>query len=324
MNNPDNTPIDIEEQRSWLNAYKAQTGLSWTALAAASGIAYGTISTFATGNYAGRNDKVAKEVFRFHQTLEARAERSEGLAIGPGYFETPTSRRLIGLLTIAHMGRITVAAMGPGTGKTMSAREYQAGTSNCWMVTMRETTKSTNAMVARVLRATGAPKTSGWGAQMSDYVVEQVRGRHGLLIVDEANHLTLQALEEMRAWHDETGVGICLLGNEELLLRIRGGARRDAFGRLNSRIAESHIQNLPLPEDVVAFCDAWQLEDPAMRRMLEKIALTPGSGGLRECRQIVERASMLAADDHRALTYADLRDAHSTRATSYIKTEEQR
>ncbi|MES2753132.1 MAG: AAA family ATPase [Pseudomonadota bacterium] len=324
MNNPDNMPIDIPEQRDWINSYKAEKELSWTQLASLCDIASGTLSTFGGGTYAGRNDKIAREVFKFRQTLYAKAERSEGLAVAPGYFETQTSKRLIGLLTIAHLGRITIGAMGPGTGKTITAREYQASNSSCWMATMKESTRSPNAMISRVLRAVGAPKTTGWGAQLSDYVAEQVRGKNGLLIIDEANHLTLQSLEEIRAWHDETGVGICLLGNEELLLRIRGGARRDAFGRLNSRIAESHIQNVSVPDDVDAFCDAWGLTAPAMRNMLMKIAQSPGSGGLRECRQIVERASMLAADDDRALTFADLRDAQSTRASNWVKTEEAR
>nr|WP_277924247.1 AAA family ATPase [Sphingomonas sp. CROZ-RG-20F-R02-07] len=219
------------------------------------------------------------------------------------------------------MGRITVGATGPGTGKTMTLREYCASTSNCWIGTMRHTDKSVNAMMAEVLRALGVPaKGTGWGRQMSHMVSSSVAGKRGLLVIDEANHLTWESLEEIRAWHDDTGVGVCLLGNEELLMRIQGGPRRDAFARLNSRIAQSHIQNLPVEEDVEAFCDAWELADPAVRSMLSRIALTPGAGGLRECRQIVEQASMLAADEDRPLAFADLRDAQAGRATKHIRT----
>jgi hypothetical protein len=56
-----------------------------------------------------------------------------------------------------------------------------------------------------------------------------------------------------------------------------------------------------------------------MRGLLRRIALTPGAGGLRECRQIVESAGMLALGEGRDLSLADLRDAQSTRVSRHIK-----
>lgn len=319
VNHPEHFPVNAEEQRQWLNDYKAAKGLSWSRIGELAGIPAGTISVFASGAYKGDNDRIARKVFRYCQTLESQAERSIGIALDPGYFETATSRRLHGLLTIAHMGRITVGATGPGTGKTVTMREYKDRASNVWVATMHQTTKTVNAMMTSVLRALSISDRGGWGTQMSGLIAESMRGRRGLLVIDEANHLTWEALEEIRYWHDETGVGVCLLGNEELLMRIQGGPRRDAFARLNSRIAQSHIQNLPLEDDVEAFCDGWGVTDPAMRQLLGRVALTPGAGGLRECRQIVEQGSMLAADDGLPLSIAYLRDAQSGRATRHVR-----
>lgn len=324
MNNPDNLPIDVEEQRAWLRGYKDEKGLSWAGVAEIVGIPPGTISNFAGGTYnsTSGNEKLGRAIYRYRQLIDSQAERSIGLVDDPGYFETATSRRLRGLLTIAHMGRITVGATGPGTGKTVTMREYAASISHVWIATMRQSTRTTNAMTLAVLRAIGVPvKGGGSGHQLSQLVVESVRGKRGLLVIDEANHLTWEALEEIRSWHDEEGVqlGVCLLGNEELLMTIQSGARRDRYGRLNSRIASSHIQNCPVPEDVEAFCNAWSVLDPGMRQHLSRIALTPGAGGLRECRQIVEQASMLAADEGRPLSLGDLRDAQSTRATRHVR-----
>lgn len=318
MNNAETFPVDVAEQRDWINAEKASRGVSWTQLATLVGVPAGTLSPFATGTYQGNNERIARDVYRYRQTLLSQAERANGVARDPGYFETPTSRRLQMLMIVAHGGRITAGATSPGTGKTVTMREYQASTSNCWVATMRQTTRTVNAMMSEVLRALGV-KGAGWGSQLSRMITSSVEGRRGLLVIDEANHLSWEALEEIRSWHDETGVGICLLGNEELLQRIEGGQRRDAFGRLNSRIAQRLIQTLPLAEDVECFCNAWGLDDPAIRQMLTRIALTPGAGGLRECRQIVEQASMLAADDDRPLSFADLRDAQAGRATRFIR-----
>lgn len=318
MNNAEHFPVNVEAERDWINARKAASDESWPMIAKEIGVPPGTLSTWATGSYQGRQEPTARAVFRFRQLIESQAERAHGILVEPGYFETPTSRRIMGLLTYAHMGRITVGATGPGTGKDMAAQEYANSVSNVWIATMWPTDKKLPAMISKVLRAVGVdPK--GWTRQMSHQVVEKVRGKRGLLVINEANHLETEALEEIRAWHDETRIGICLLGNEELLMRIEGGAKRDAHARLNSRIAQRIMQNLPEEGDVVAFCDAWGLSDPAMRQMLMRIALSPGAGGLRECRQIVEQASMLAADDERPLSFDDLRDAQSTRATRFIR-----
>lgn len=319
MNHPDDTAIDVEEMRDSLINYKAQSGMSWTQLGAKSGIPTGTLSPFCTNNYAGNINRIAREIFKFKQMLDATAERADGIPLEPGYFSTPTSERLRALMVIAHMGRITLGATGPGTGKTMVMREYRESVSNCWTATLSPTSRTLSAMMQEVLRALGFVAKGGWNRHLSRQIVDRLGGRRGLLIIDEANHADLESIEEIRSWHDETGVGICLLGNEELIQRIENGPRRDAFARLNSRIAQRHVQNLPLPGDVEAFCDAWGLVDPAMRKFLERVALTPAAGGLRECRQIVESASMLAMSEGRPLSFGDLRDAQSTRATRVIR-----
>jgi len=322
MNDPENFPVDVEEMREWANALKAERGFSWTDYAAEVGIGRSTLNLFCLGQYSGDNEHVARKVFRYKQLIESQVETAAGVPVDPGFFETPTSRRIEGLLRIAQMGRITLGATGPGTGKTMTVRYYQASVSNVWVATMSPTTKSVAAMISEVLRATGGQtKNNGWTRQLSAQVKDNVVGKRGVIVIDEAGNLDLEAIEEVRSWHDATGVGVCFLGNEELLMRIEGGPKRDAYARLNSRIAQRHIQTLPLDGDIEAFCDAWRITDTASRKMLGQIAMTPGAGGLREMRQLVEGGSMLAELDGRdRVTLADLREAQATRATRYIRT----
>lgn len=315
MINADKAPIDIENIRLWLEGYKTMNGLSWATLGVECSVAAGTLQPFCKGKYAGDNETIARKIFKFKQMVDSRAERIQGIPVDPGYFETPTSLRLKAMLSIAHMGRMTVAGTGPGTGKTMIAREYAAMAEPVWTVTLRASQKSLPSMVFAVQRALGIDIKWATVARASQEVVNRMRGRKGLLIVDEANHLTIEGAEELRAWHDETGIGICLLGNEELIARMESGSRSHQFARINSRIAQRHVQNLPVEGDVIAFCDAWGIADPGMRKLLTDVALTPGTGGLREIRQIVEMGSMLATDEGRPLELHDLRDAKSTRAT---------
>jgi len=320
MINASTIPIDVEEMRLWALDYREQHSppLSWAKFAKECGIPEGTLQPFVKGNYNGDNEDKARSMFRFRQSVEARRERQLTIPTDPGHFETETSLRIRSLLSIAHMGRITVAATGPGTGKTMTAEDYAERAQPVWYACMSRSTRRLNAMMAAVLAALDIQIKYASGNIASRAVQARVKGRRGLLIIDEAQHCEWESLEEIRHWHDKTGVGICLMGNEELLSRIESGRHADAFGRLNSRIAMRHIQRLPLPADVEAFCEAWQLREPGIKTYLERIALTPGSGGLRECKMIVEAGCMLASADDRGLSLADLRDAQSTRATRWI------
>ena len=74
-----------------------------------------------------------------------------------------------------------------------------------------------------------------------------------------------------------------------------------------------------LDEDIDAYLDAWNIHNAEQRSYLRRIGLTPGAGGLREIRQIISHASMLAMDDHSALTLEHLRESLSTRATRHLR-----
>lgn len=324
MINVKDLPVDVREMRDWLNGYRemGEVPLSWSQLAKQSGIPEGTLSTFAAGTYGAKDggSNVARRVFQFRQMVEAQSMRQSKLPTNPGYFDTRTSLRMMDLLEIAHSGRITVVGTGPGTGKTMTMDEYadRAGAS-VWRATMSPGTGSLLAMIKSVLASLGAEPRYLSKADASAMVMARISGRRGLLVIDEGNWLTLESIEQLRYWHDLTGVGVCIFGNEKLVQTIKSGPKRDELARLLSRIANMHEQRTPEPEDVAAFCDAWGVEQPDIRRYLQTIALTPDSGGLRECKQLIEAATMLAAADERGLSISDLRDAQSERATRWIR-----
>lgn len=318
MINAETIPVDVEEMRSWAEGHRKAHDLSWTDFAKASGIPSGTLSPFVTGKYNGDNERVARDMFKYRQLLTSQASLVASLPTDPGFFMTPSAKRIQVLLRIAHMGRITVAATGPGVGKTKIADNYVNSVSNAWLVTMSPSTRGVNNMAIEVLEALGEPNARGNPQMLSRAIRRHVKDKKGLLVIDEAQNLTEQALEELRSWHDATGVGVCLLGNEELLIRLEAGRRKDAFARLNSRIANRLIQNVPGADDAAAFCDAWGIVDPAQRKYLTAIATSSAQGGLRDCAMAIESASMIASDEGRGLTVQDLKDAQAQRYTRQL------
>jgi DNA transposition AAA+ family ATPase len=321
MNNPDDMPIDIGDLQSWLEARMVSRNLTWPAIARESGIPQGTISQFRSGVYnGGKLEEVAKRVFRYRQWAESQEDNAVLIPDEPEFIETQTSQAIEGMLIRAHGNRMTVVATGPGTGKTMTIKHYADAVPNVCVITMEPATKTISGMMFLVMQALGMSARTTARRIMAAEIANFLSNKSRLLVFDEANHLDYESLEQIRSWHDKTKTGVCLLGNQELVALIRRSGNRHSFGRLNSRLAYTLEQDQPKAADVEVYLDAWKIKEDAARLLLKRVALTPSSGGLREIKFIIESASMLAQlDGSQHLTLAHLREAKSTRATSYIR-----
>ena len=86
-----------------------------------------------------------------------------------------------------------------------------------------------------------------------------------MLVIDEAQHLTVRALNHLRCISDESGVGICMIGNDEVYTKMKGSGRAD-FAQLFSRIGmrkQVLVANIT-KEDVQAVFGGYVKEESAM------------------------------------------------------------
>lgn len=67
-------------------------------------------------------------------------------------------------------------------------------------------------------------------------LVEQLTGSNRLIIIDEADHLSLDALQAVRNLNDLAGVGIVLSGNDKIYRQMLAGRRSYEFDQLHTRI----------------------------------------------------------------------------------------
>ena len=309
MNDPSKAIIDIEEQRRWLKDHRVATGASWNDLSKRVGVPSGTLSQFGGANgYAGDESRPAEGVYRYRQTLMAQAEIEIEAPEVPDYYETETSRQIGNLLRMAQRGRIVVAAMGAGLGKTKTARRHAACFSNVFVATMSPSTAGVNTMQIEVLEALGERDAAGTPQKLSRRIRERVKdAKSALIVIDEAQHLTEKAIEEIRSWNDAVGVGIALLGNESVMQRLEGGNRRAAFAQMFSRVALRLVRSQPLRADIDAMIGAWQIDGAPETAFLHKIAMTPGA--LRGATMALELGSMIAASEQKPLALDHLQDA---------------
>ena len=310
MNDPKDQPIAIEEQRAWLAEHKQATGLSWKQLAGRIGVNHSTLSLFVGNNYNAPGDKIADAVFRYRQTLASQAALKGDVPEIPTYYETPTSLKLLHLLSWAQRGRIVVGALSPGLGKTIAAKHYTACNANVFMVTITPATSKLNSMMNAVMPALGRPGAVHYYRThaLSRMIVDTVKSLgNPLLIVDEAQHLDERAIEEIRSWHDAVGLGIAFLGNAGLLQTLEGGARQIARAQLFSRISLPFEAIRPQVADVEAMLDAWRIRDPKICDFVHTIAMKPGA--LRGATFALELAFMIASSLREDLALGHVQDA---------------
>lgn len=312
VNDIETTHEFIDDQRQWLIEHKQVTGFSWTKLRGPIGRPDSTLSAFVGGTYnkskyEGGNDKIALDVFRYRQTLVAQAQlRTEAPDIPP-YFETRTSKELMNLLTWAQRGRIAVCATSPGLGKTETLKEYKDRASNVAIITCRPSLKTVTGLCTAVLQALGNKSARGSAERLSQWVMSEIKDSRGLLAFDDAQHLSTEQIEEIRGWYDQTGHGIALFGNNDVISRMEGGTRAAHFAQLYSRVGMKVIRAHPLDQDVEALAEAWHVEDDSVVALLKDIARKPG--GLRSCTYALEVGNLVANSQGETLSRTHLAQA---------------
>lgn len=321
VNDIETTPEFIDDQREWLIAHKQETGFSWTRLEGPVNRPGSTLSAFCGGNYnksryEGGNDKIALEVFRYRQTLMAQAQLRIDAPDIPKFFDTRAAQTVMGLMTWAHRGRIVVCVGTPGVGKTQALLEYAERASHAYYIRCRKTMKTPAALCKAVLIALGNRSARGSADDLSRWVVTELRLKNALLMFDDAQHLTLEMLEELRGWWDEPGLtlGVALVGNEHVSSQMEGTSRTAPFlAQLFSRVAQTIVIPQAYPEDAEALAAAWGVHDEQAVALIREIASRPG--GLRECTFTLELAITIARSLHQELSRKHISDAFAQRAS---------
>lgn len=306
----------INDQIAWLRTHRAEMNATWAQLARWTGIAKGTVSQLCgESGYTGNREGYAHRIAQYRATLANQAQVTAELPERPSYFETPTSKAITQYLHQAQRGRIVLVALGAGLGKTETAKQFIAGNANVFHCTMTPSSSGLMPMQLKVLRALGERDVTGAPLKLSQMICDKVRDRTApLIIIDEAQHLSIKALEEIRSWHDETGVGIALMGNEMVQQQLDGVSRAATFAQMFSRVALRLVRSKAIKGDAEALAAAWKIEDEEIIAFLQKIVQMPGA--LRGATFALEVAHILATPPNGPLTLRHIENAWAQNSAS--------
>ena len=269
-------------------------GLTQAAAAGQIGISDAALSQWLRGKYPGDQEAVAAKAARWLESRAARAQLAAQLPEAPAWVETRAAARVIAALNYAQLARdVAVVYGGAGVGKTVAARRYAGSRPNVWLVTMTAGSRTIGPCLERCAIAAGIRHVPSRSWRIESALVDRVRGSAGLLIVDEAQHLDVRALEGLRGVHDASGVGLALCGSELLYARLTGGGRSASYAQLWSRIGKRVRLGRATGADADALATAFGVTDAAARRAVREMTGAPGA--LRGVVKTLRLASLIAA-----------------------------
>lgn len=297
-----------QKLRAEIIAVARQFGWNKTEVAKRAGIPGGTFWQWFDGTYNGVLDNQSERVARWLAALKEQSSAAARVPAAPEYLSTPTGQKVEEALIFAQMmPEMVVVTLGAGMGKTMVAESYCATRPHAWHVTMRPTTSSVNNMLRELCEVFAITERDPAKLDRAIGLKLKRNGRHTLLVIDEAQNLTDQAVNQLRSYLDLYGVGIALLGNEELYGRFGGASVKPAFAQLHSRFGLRVRQMQPVDGDIDALLDAWGLEQVECRRLMHAVGKKPGA--LRHVTKVLQLAHMYALGAGRELGIADIRAA---------------
>lgn len=298
------TPTESIQER--VRRAMVEDGLTQKETAIQSGIGSAIFNQWLQGKYAGDNARQDQKALTWLRGRGERVSMAALLPTPPEYFESETGQKIINHLRYAHMLGDLLTVFGvPGVGKSTAVRYYQRAYANVWVATLTPATTGVVPVLQEICDALQASKGSG-ARKLAQAILGKVRGTNGLLIIDEAHHANVQALDALRGLHDATGLAIAFVGGPELETKLQ------SMPQFYSRVGLKLFVTRVLAADVNAQLDAWGITKRDARAFLAAHAQRPGA--LRGVTKVLRLATYVAASTGATLDTTHIKDAAATLA----------
>lgn len=218
-----------QQARDAIIGYRDSTGKSQSDIAKELGVSAGQLSAFLNGSYKTPHTIIPK--------IEALLSKNESRKLAPKappFALTTVSKQVMDAIEYCHLqGKIGVVYGDAGVGKTMAVREYVGKNPSSIWITISPAFATMSGVNDLLSEKTGVREKNARRIYLE--LVNRLKGSGRVIIIDEAQHLTKKTLEHLRSISDEAGIGICLVGNEEVYSRLKGTGKAD-FAQIFSRI----------------------------------------------------------------------------------------
>lgn len=222
-----------EETVKQLSDFMESSGKSQKQIAKEAALSTSVISQFLNGTYSGNNDEVSETLLKYLEIARQRAAGTKHVKFFSGLKNT---EEVLFACRYAHIHNDIALVYGDaGAGKTTALEQYAGDSIGVVMVTANSCTSSAASILQLISRRIGKP-VSGRKEALMFTLVNYFRDTGRLIIIDEADHLTLSALQAVRNLNDEAHIGIVLAGNTRIYRQMVQGSRCMELEQLKTRI----------------------------------------------------------------------------------------
>lgn len=288
-------------------------GLTNKRLAALLGI-NGVSETFLSKYINNNLDREVPEFDRVAMDI-VRALR-ERMSFASSIYPTSVVRKMGNVLhLIRKTGDIACLTSPAGNGKTSAVRHFAAENPSAVCINLNATTRDAGKVEGLIFRTTDHRE---WKGQTSryDFLVNRFKGTGRLLIVDNAQRLTMSGRQLIFDLADDAEFPVALVGNPEMIDAIR--ANDQQFSRVGMH-GTYELEAAELP--AASMHIAKQLSDEATAEAISDLVayIAARDGRLRAVRKTVILAQQLRAESAKLAgdPRAAIRAAHSRLIRDY-------
>lgn len=289
-----------QETRQALTEFMTVSGKSQRQISKETGLSTSVISQFLNATYTGDNAEVARVI---EQYLTIGKERLNTVSTSCFYPDLYNTQAVLFTCNYAHRHNdVTLVSGDAGAGKTTALKYYADNNAGVIFVTANACTTSATAILSMICDNIGK-HVLGRKAALMNAIVDQLSGSNRLIIIDEADHLSFDALQAIRNINDLANVGIVLAGNDKIYRQMLSGRRSYEFDQLRTRIIvrKRVINDYTVDEMKAVFPGV----DQECLRFLHKLACAES---LRTAKKLFDVAAELAVAKSQTIGIKHLHD----------------
>ncbi|ANV98307.1 hypothetical protein BBW65_07110 [Helicobacter enhydrae] len=240
--------IELSQVRADLEAFMSRENVSQASLSRALGVSASAISLFVKDKYTGKSEELAEKIKLYIANFSKREQKVE-----TKLYESKDKRMSDFVISEAIENReIAIITGEAGSGKSSIAKEWSKSHPN---VVLIEATLHTTASV--LLKELCVRFGVNGGSNLHESVsniAKYLKSADVVLMIDEAEHLPLRALEDLRRIWDFSGVPLVLFGTEILVRNLVGknGELRQLYSRIGGKYK---MKGLDKKECKEVFCE---------------------------------------------------------------------
>lgn len=222
-----------DEVRQTLNEFMSESQKSQRQISKETGLSTAVISQFLSDTYTGNNADVARTI---NQYLTIGKQRLNNIQTANFYEGLYNTQEVLFACTYAHRKNdVTLVSGDAGAGKTTALKYYAENNTGVIFVTANACTTTATSILSLICEKVGR-QVPGRRAALMTALIAQLADTNRLIIIDEADHLSQNALQAVRNLNDLAHVGIVLSGNDKIYRQMLTAQRGYEFDQIRTRI----------------------------------------------------------------------------------------